>query len=131
MPSVPTMPPRAGSSIAGLECHRTIGAVQTRIPEIVNRDSQNSLYSFQLWRIGLGEVVFLIPTPFGASMPCRAGSSKPTFGSPSVFIFGFAETKIFSFSQNFQSKIIVLVPNCSGNHGFSPPQGKFFCIFGL
>ena len=64
------------SILAGLECHRTIGAVQTRIPEIVNRDSQNSLYSFQLWRIGLGEVVLLTPTPFGASMPCRAGSSR-------------------------------------------------------
>ena len=63
------------SILTGLECHRTIGAVQTRIPEIVNRDSQNSLYSFQLWRIGLGEVVLLTPTPFGASMPCRAGSS--------------------------------------------------------
>ena len=36
------------SSLAGLECHRTIGAVQTRIPEIVNRDCQNSLYSFSL-----------------------------------------------------------------------------------
>ena len=34
------------SILAGLECHRTIGAVQTRIPEIVNRDSQNFLYSF-------------------------------------------------------------------------------------
>ena len=38
------------SILAGLECHRTIGAVQTRIPEIVNRDFQNSLYSFQFWR---------------------------------------------------------------------------------
>ena len=36
------------SILAGLECHRTIGAVQTRIPEIVNRDCQNSLYSFSL-----------------------------------------------------------------------------------
>ena len=36
------------STLAGLECHRTIGAVQTRIPEIVNRDCQNSLYSSSL-----------------------------------------------------------------------------------
>ena len=49
------------SILVGLECHRTIGAVQTRISEIVNHDSKISLYGFQFWRIGLGEVVFLTP----------------------------------------------------------------------
>ena len=49
------------SILVGLECRRTIGTVQTRISEIVNHDSKISLYSFQFWRIGLGEVVFLTP----------------------------------------------------------------------
>ena len=49
------------SIMVGWECHRTIGAVQTWISEIVNHDSKISLYSFQFWRIGLGEVVFLTP----------------------------------------------------------------------
>ena len=44
------------SILAALECHRTIGAVQTRIPEIVNRDSQNSLYSFSFGELDLAKL---------------------------------------------------------------------------
>ena len=59
------------SILAGLESHRTIGAVQTRIPEFVNCVSKISLFSFQLWRIGLGEVVSWFQRPSGP--PCPAG----------------------------------------------------------
>ena len=40
------------AGFSGLECRRTIRAVQTRIPDCVNRDQENSLYNFQLWEFG-------------------------------------------------------------------------------
>ena len=76
------------SVLAGLECHRMIGAVQTQIPEIVNRDSKISLYGF------------CPPPPKGASMPRGAGSSKSSKNikfqeSYSKFIF----PKKYKFSR--------------------------------
>ena len=60
-------------------------------PNSGNRKPWFSEFLIQLWRIGLGEVVLLTPTPFGASMPCRAGSSKkpPPFGVTSGAKGGF------------------------------------------
>ena len=59
------------SILAGLECHRTIGAVQTRIPEIVNRDSRNFLYSFSFGELDYAKLCSWFQRPSGP--PCPAG----------------------------------------------------------